>query len=57
MGIVGESGFAQVVPEVSVLNMPYLFDGPEELDFVVDGIVTPAIVELAEKKNLVFQQW
>lgn len=57
IGIVSESGFAQVVPEVSVLNMPYLFDGPEELDFVVDNYVTPAITELATAKSLVFQQW
>lgn len=57
IGIVGESGFAQVVPEVSVLNMPYLFDGPEELDFVVDGFVTPAITELAADRNLEFLQW
>ena len=57
MGIVGESGFAQVVPEVSVLNMPYLFDGPEELDFVVDGFVTPAVKELAAARDLEFMQW
>lgn len=57
MGIVGESGFAQVVPEVAVLNMPYLFESPEELDFVVDEFVTPAITELAAQKGLVFQQW
>ncbi|NKB42822.1 MAG: hypothetical protein GKS03_00960 [Alphaproteobacteria bacterium] len=57
VGIVGESGFAQVVPEVAVLNMPYLFSGPEELDFVVDGYVTPAIKELAVQKNLEFLQW
>lgn len=57
VGIVGESGFALVVPEVSVLNMPYLFDGPEELDFVVDGFVTPAIKELSAEANLEFFQW
>lgn len=57
VGIVGESGFAQVVPEVAVLNMPYLFEGPEELDFVVDEFVTPAIAELAAQKGLVFLQW
>jgi TRAP-type transport system periplasmic protein len=57
VGILGESGFAQVVPEAAVLNMPYLFDGPAQLDFVMDGYVTPAIKELAAKKNLEFLQW
>ena len=57
MGIVGESGFAQVVPEVSVLNLPYLFDSPEQLDFVVDEFVTPAIKEMADARDLVFLQW
>ena len=57
VGIIGESGFAQVVPEVAVLNMPYLFSGPDELDFVVDGYVAPAIKELAAEKNLEFLQW
>ena len=57
MGIVGESGFAQVVPEVSVLNLPYLFDGHEQLDFIVDGFVTPAIKEITATRNLEFLQW
>lgn len=57
IGIVGESGFARVVPEVAVLNMPYLFDSPEELDFVVDGYVTPVIKDLAAEKGLSFIQW
>ena len=57
VGIIGESGFAQVVPEVAVLNMPYLFSGSDELDFVVDGYVTPAIKELAAQKNLEFLHW
>ena len=57
VGVVGESGYAQVVPEVAVLNMPYLFDGPEELDFVVDQYVTPAIKELTAARNLEFLQW
>ncbi len=57
MAIVGESGFAQVVPEVSVINMPYLFDGPEQSDFVVDGYVTPAIKEMAAARDLEFLQW
>jgi TRAP-type C4-dicarboxylate transport system substrate-binding protein len=57
IGIVAESGLAQVVPEVSVLNMPYLFDSPAELDFVVDQFVTPAVSELVAHKGLVFQQW
>lgn len=57
IGIVGESGFAQAVPEVSVLNMPYLFDSTDEMDFVVDEFVTPVIKEMAAAKGVEFLQW
>lgn len=57
IGIVTEGGFSRVVPEIAVLNMPYLFDGPAELDFVIDGYVTPLIKTMAAEKGVEFLQW
>lgn len=57
IGIVTESGFSRVVPEIAVLNMPYLFDGADELDIVIDGYVTPRIKEMAAENGIAFLQW
>lgn len=57
IGIVTEGGFSRIVPEIAVLNMPYLFDGPDELDFVIDGYVTPFIKVMAAEKGVTFLQW
>ena len=38
MGIAGENGFAQAIPEASVLNLPFLFSSVEECDFIFDNI-------------------
>lgn len=57
IGIVAESGFSRIVPEIAVLNMPYLFDGPDELDFVIDGYVTPLIKTMAAERGIELLQW
>ena len=48
MGIAGENGFAQAIPEASVLNLPFLFSSPEECDFVFDNVWTPEAKRIAD---------
>ena len=50
-------GSAAVVPEISLLLAPYLFDSYEEVDFVTDNYVTPFFEELFADKGLVILSW
>jgi len=50
-------GSAAVVPEISMLLSPYLFDSYEEVDFVTDNYVTPFFEELFADKGLVILSW
>jgi TRAP-type C4-dicarboxylate transport system substrate-binding protein len=57
MGIAGENGFAQTIPEASVLNLPFLFASPEECDFVFDTVWTPEAKAIAAARDIVLLQW
>ncbi len=57
MGIAGENGFAQVIPEASVLNLPFLFSSAEECDFIFDNIWTPEAKRIADSRDIVLLQW
>ena len=57
MGIAGENGFAQAIPEASVLNLPFLFSSPEECDFVFDNVWTPEAKRIAESRDIILLQW
>ncbi len=57
MGIAGENGFAQAIPEASVLNLPFLFSSIEECDFIFDNIWTPEVKRIAEARDIVLLQW
>ncbi len=50
-------GSAAVVPEISLLLSPYLFDSYEEVDFVTDNYVTPFFKQLFADKGLVILSW
>jgi len=50
-------GMATVVPELSVLLTPFLFDSKEEVDFVTDQYLTGIFSELIEAKGLKLLQW
>ena len=50
-------GSAAVVPEISLLLSPYLFDSYEEVDYVTDNYVTPFFTELFAEKGLVILSW
>ena len=46
-----------VVPEVSLIYAPYLFQDSAEADFVLDRYLTPEFVKLFDAKGLVFIDW
>ena len=45
------SGIAQLMPEILVLNLPFLFNNYQEVDYVLDQIF-PEFQKLAEKRGL-----
>lgn len=57
IGIAGESGYAQTLPEASVLNLPFLFASAEECDFVFDNFWTPEAQKLAASRGITLIQW
>ena len=50
-------GLATVVPELSLLLTPYLFDSRAEVDFVVDHYLDQAYRDLLAEKGLELLQW
>lgn len=50
-------GMATVVPELSVLLTPFLFDSEAEVDFVTDYYLTELFGRLIEAKGLKLLQW
>jgi TRAP-type C4-dicarboxylate transport system substrate-binding protein len=50
-------GMATVVPELSVLLTPFLFDSEAEVDFVTDRYLTDLFGRLIEAKGLKLLQW
>ena len=57
MGIAGENGYAQTIPEASVINLPFLFSSVEECDFVYDNFWTPEAKKIALSRDIVLLQW
>jgi TRAP-type C4-dicarboxylate transport system substrate-binding protein len=57
IGIAGESGYAQTLPEASVLALPFLFSSVEETDFVFDNFWTPEAQALAAARGITLVQW
>ncbi|MDE0800453.1 MAG: TRAP transporter substrate-binding protein [Rhodospirillaceae bacterium] len=50
---VGGQSISTAVPELAVLNAPYLFDSWAEIDFIYDTVVTPFINTLLEEHGIV----
>ena len=46
-----------LVPETALLYAPYLFDSPEEADFIYDNYLTPIFTEMLDQKGLKFIAW
>ena len=51
------SGVAALVPEMEVLDMPFVWDSTEQADFVIDNFLTEPMRALLAKNGLVFYQW
>ena len=50
-------GLATVVPELSVLLTPYLFESREEVDFVMDNYLTDVFTELLAAQGISLLRW
>ncbi|MDJ0929474.1 MAG: TRAP transporter substrate-binding protein DctP [Gammaproteobacteria bacterium] len=50
-------GLATVVPELSVLLAPYLFESRAEVDFVMDNYLTDIFNELFDAQGLTLLRW
>jgi tripartite ATP-independent transporter DctP family solute receptor len=48
---------ASVVPEIDVLELPYLFESTEEADWILDNHLYKPFKELFAKKDLVLVMW
>jgi TRAP-type transport system periplasmic protein len=54
MGSVSTAGTSPLIPELAVLNTPYLWRSNAERDYVTDNHVVPLLRKLYEAKGLVF---
>jgi tripartite ATP-independent transporter DctP family solute receptor len=45
------------VPELNVVELPYLFDSAEEADQVIDEVLTPELEKVFRKRGLVLAFW
>lgn len=48
---------ASLVPELAVLELPYLFKSGDEADYVLDKVITPTVEKAFRDKGLVFGFW
>jgi TRAP-type transport system periplasmic protein len=56
-GGVTAGALASVIPELDVLEIPYLFESYEEADFILDQFLYEAFQKIFEKKGLVLVSW
>ena len=54
---VSTGALATVVPELSVVELPYLFKSQEEADFILDSVILNAVEKALEAKGLVLGFW
>ena len=57
MAGVSTGAASSLVPELNVLELPYLFHDADEADRVLDGAVKPQIAKLLAAKGFVFGLW
>lgn len=55
--VVASGALAALVPELDVVQIPFLFHGFEEADDVVDHLLTPALEPLLREQGLVLGFW
>ncbi len=57
IGGVGCAGITQLIPEMAIPQMPFLFANDDEVDFVFEHYMTPIYSEILAKHGLVLLQW
>lgn len=57
MAGVSTGAASSVVPELNVLELPYLFPSAAEADRVLDTVVKPQMTKLLAKKGFIFGLW
>lgn len=45
------------IPQLSVLEFPYLFDSYEEIDFILDSLLFEPVTELLQNYGFIFHSW
>lgn len=53
IGVAGNSYFSSIVPEVQVLELPYIFENYDQARNIVDGDVGKELLDKFEKKGIV----
>jgi TRAP-type transport system periplasmic protein len=51
------AALASVIPELDVLELPYLFESSEEADYILDNHLFDAFKDLFDKKGFVLVSW
>ncbi len=57
MSGISTAALGTVIPELDVLDLPFLWDSAEEADFVLDNHLTKFVEGLMEAQGLVLYQW
>lgn len=57
MSGISTAALGTVIPELDVLDLPFLWDSAEEADFVLDNHLTKFVESLMEAQGLVLYQW
>lgn len=52
-GFVSSAALSSVIPELGMLEVPFLWDSPEELDYVMDNYVIDALRPLFDAKGMI----
>ena len=53
MAYISATGLAPAIPEMGVMNIPFLWSSAEERDYVTDKFVIPLIAQILDSKGLV----
>jgi TRAP-type C4-dicarboxylate transport system substrate-binding protein len=53
MAYISATGVAPAIPEMGVMNIPFLWSSAEERDYVTDKFAVPLIAQILESKGLV----
>jgi len=56
-GGITSAALGSVIPELNVLEIPFIFDSYEEADYVLDNFLVEPFKKLFEAKDLVFVSW